>query len=88
MLEAMALGKACVATDCPSGPRELSRSGAAALLVEPGNVEAMAAALERLIEDGEWRWQLGQLAQQVVREDCSADVVHAKWAKLFSSLKS
>src|SRR5690606_33271957 len=35
MLEAMALGLACIAYDCPSGPRELSEQGRAAVLIPP-----------------------------------------------------
>jgi len=51
LAEAMALGVPAVATDCPSGPREMM--GEAGLLVPVGDGEALAAALRAVLEDGE-----------------------------------
>jgi glycosyltransferase involved in cell wall biosynthesis len=49
LTEAMALGTAVVATDCPSGPREVLQDGRYGNLVPVGNHEALAdAILERL----------------------------------------
>jgi glycosyltransferase involved in cell wall biosynthesis len=45
LTEAMALGTAVVATDCPSGPRELLDNGRLAPLVPMDDAEAMAAAI-------------------------------------------
>lgn len=49
--EAMALGTPVVSADCPTGPRDLLDGGDAGLLVPPGDVGAMAAAIERLLTD-------------------------------------
>lgn len=48
--EAMAAGRPLVVTDLPSS-RELLRDGENALLVPPGDVAALAAALSRLLAD-------------------------------------
>lgn len=48
--EAMAAGRALVASDLPSS-REVLRDGENALLAEPGDAEALAAALCRLLDD-------------------------------------
>jgi glycosyltransferase involved in cell wall biosynthesis len=45
LLEASALGTAVVATDCPSGPREILESGKWGRLVPVGDVESMANAI-------------------------------------------
>jgi glycosyltransferase involved in cell wall biosynthesis len=50
-LEAMACGAATVITDC-GGVREYARDGINCLLVPPGDADALAAALQRLLEDG------------------------------------
>ncbi len=59
--EALAAGRAIVASDLPS-TREVLRDGATALLVPPGEPEALAAALRRLAGDGALRESLARRA--------------------------
>ncbi|WP_258868042.1 glycosyltransferase [Alkalilimnicola ehrlichii] len=49
LTEAMALGVPVVATDCPSGPRELLDNGRYGPLVPPADPQAMAAALDHCL---------------------------------------
>lgn len=52
LLEALALGKAVVATDCPSGPCDiLGADEEFGLLVPPGNAQQIAKAINRLHSD-------------------------------------
>ncbi|WP_410833138.1 glycosyltransferase [Paraburkholderia sp. SIMBA_030] len=55
LLEALAIGKAIVATDCPTGPREILDGGKAGALVPVGDVSAMAEAIGRLLSENRLR---------------------------------
>lgn len=49
LTEALALGRQVVATDCPSGPREILAGGAVAPLVPVGDPGALAAAMAEVL---------------------------------------
>ena len=51
LLEAVCLQVPVVATDCPSGPREILDDGRYGRLVPPGDVEALADAILRTLKD-------------------------------------
>ena len=66
----MAHGRAVVASDV-GGLRDLVVDGETGLLVPPRDVDALRAALERLLADRELRRRLGANARERVRELCS-----------------
>jgi glycosyltransferase involved in cell wall biosynthesis len=51
LLEAMSFGIPSVAFDCPTGPAAIIRSNEHGFLIEPGDVDAVAAAIVDLIID-------------------------------------
>ncbi len=51
LCEALALGRPAVSTDCPGGPREVLEGGRYGPLVPVGDAAALAAALERLLDN-------------------------------------
>jgi GalNAc-alpha-(1->4)-GalNAc-alpha-(1->3)-diNAcBac-PP-undecaprenol alpha-1,4-N-acetyl-D-galactosaminyltransferase len=83
MLEAMAVGLPCVAFDCPSGPRELSDEGLAALMVAPGDVSGLAGAIRELALAREARRELGARAAAFVRSKFSEEAVLGNWDRVF-----
>lgn len=64
IVEAMALGRAVVATDCPSGPGEIIRDGVDGYLVPPEDPELLFQKLKYLLEHGDVRAAVGLRAQQ------------------------
>jgi glycosyltransferase involved in cell wall biosynthesis len=63
LLEAMACGKACVATDIP-GSRDLVEPGKSGLLIAPEDSQALAGALQQLVASPALRQQLATAARQ------------------------
>jgi glycosyltransferase involved in cell wall biosynthesis len=62
LLDALALGKPVVVTDV-GGSRDYVRDGVTALLVPPGDADALARALLRLQSDASLRRRLGEAAR-------------------------
>ena len=67
LLEAMSVPIACISSDCIAGPSDIINHGVNGLLVEPGNVEALASSLNRLIENPGLRRTLASNAYEVRR---------------------
>ena len=84
LLEAMAYGMAIVATRAGGIP-ELVEDEVTGLLVEPGNPEALAAALGRLAADPELRQRLAGAARERA-EALDADEVAARLGRIYDSL--
>lgn len=63
-LEAMASGLPVVASDLPTGVREVGVPGRTCLLVPPGDVPSLAGALECLARDADLRRAMGDRGRQ------------------------
>ncbi|MCI2048602.1 MAG: glycosyltransferase [Lachnospiraceae bacterium] len=85
LIEAMALGVPCIATDCPcGGPAYLFRGGTCGLLVPCGDTEALAGAMEKVLSDPALAARLSQNGLYV-RESFSPDGALAAWEKYLRS---
>ncbi|MGB1310740.1 MAG: glycosyltransferase [Leucothrix sp.] len=87
LIESLVLSCPVVATDCPTGPREIVIDGKNGLLVENGNQQALTEALDRLYFDKQLLAQCRAEAfssvqhlsdERVVKEWLSLDDEHKK----------
>ena len=85
VVEALACGVPAVAFDCKCGPKDLLKDGIKGLLVPNGNIDALAQAMMKIMDNDTYRKELSLNARQVV-STYSEDTVMAKWVKLFNSL--
>jgi glycosyltransferase involved in cell wall biosynthesis len=86
LVEAMRMGRAVVATRC-MGSEDYVRTEATGLLVEPGSVEELQRAIERLWEDAELRRRLGRDAARFAAEQCSDEAAGAALANVLGELE-
>jgi PEP-CTERM/exosortase A-associated glycosyltransferase len=81
-LEAMAMGKALVASDI-GGHRELIQHGQTGLLYPAGNVEALKGVFEMLLDDDDFRQRLGAQAAAWVHQEHPWDKTTAAYEEVY-----
>ncbi|MFC2103578.1 glycosyltransferase family 4 protein [Bacteroidota bacterium] len=82
LIEAMAAGKACVATSTSSIP-EIVEDGISGILVPPENAESIADALKKLISDPIKREEFGKEGQKIVQQKFTIERMINDYEKLF-----
>lgn len=87
LLEALAAGRAVVAT-CVGGNPEMLEQGALGVLVEPGSVEDLAAALADLLNDPARRESLGNHAAVRVAQRYGMESMVAQYLDLYRGADS
>lgn len=86
MLEAMALGMPVVCTDCPAGgARMMIQHNINGLLVQVGDEEGMARAMEYMILNPERAHEMGVKASEI-RNECSPQRIASEWMAAIDSL--
>ena len=82
LIEAMAIGLPCVSTDCsPGGARELIADGENGTIVECGNPQMLAKAMELVLKDREKAQGMGTNAKKICAR-VDKDVVCDSWLDL------
>jgi glycosyltransferase involved in cell wall biosynthesis len=84
ILESMAAGVPVVAT-AVGGNNELGRDGRA-LLVSPQDEKALAAGMERLLEDENLRRRTAQRARQFAQQNFSVERIREQYYELYSEV--
>lgn len=86
LLEAMALGTPCVSTDVTGIP-EVVRHEMTGLMVPQRDAAALAAAIERLFEDGALRVRLAAEARKLVETEFDVQVNAARLREVFATAR-
>lgn len=85
LIEAMAMGVACIATDVATGgSRFLIQDGENGLLIPVGDKDALARALQHLIDDESLRIRMGEQAISV-RKRLEKEAIIDQWVRLLES---
>jgi glycosyltransferase involved in cell wall biosynthesis len=87
IVEAMAMGKAIIATRTPAIESYIE-DGVNGVLVPAQNVEALAAAIKDLLENPARRKILGENARRYAEEHCTAPLFAQELARYFKKLAS
>jgi glycosyltransferase involved in cell wall biosynthesis len=85
LIEALASGRAVIATDCPGGTAEILDGGKYGLMVEPGNVAALTAGLKRMMSDDGLRARFAAQGREAVSA-LDVDTIGRLWLGLLADL--
>ena len=85
LVEAMSCGVPVISFDCKCGPKDIIQPGINGLLVPNGDIQALADAMMKVMEDEAYRKMLSLNARKVV-DTYSEQAVMAQWIRLFTSI--
>jgi glycosyltransferase involved in cell wall biosynthesis len=84
-LEPMACGCPVIATHC-GGPTEIITDGVDGLLVQPGDVEGITAAIQKFIEQPQLRQKLAAEARRTVEKRYAIPAVVPQIVKFYENV--
>lgn len=82
LLEAMAIGLPCIATDCPTGPSEMIVNGENGLLIPVDDAEKMKDAIEFMYNNRDKAEEMGRYARKHVSENYRVDKIVNKFIEI------
>ena len=86
LIEAMCVGLPCIATDCtPGGARLLIENNVNGYLIPCNDVDAIADACERILDNPDEAERLGENAQGIC-DKYSPEVIYPKWNEYLSAV--
>ena len=89
LLEAMAMGVPCIATDCPCGGSRdvIGAGGERGILIPVGDEDALEEAMRRVLTDPEEAFRIGQKGAEYVRERHDPQRVAKLWIEYLHGIK-
>lgn len=85
LVEAMSCGVPVISFDCKCGPKDIIQTGINGLLVPNGDIQALADAMMKVMENEAYRKMLSLNARKVV-DTYSEQAVMSQWIRLFTSI--
>ncbi|MFD0774780.1 glycosyltransferase family 4 protein [Streptomonospora algeriensis] len=85
VIEAMTHALPVVSFDCPTGPADVITDGKDGILVPPKDVDALAEAISKMMDDEELRHTMGAEALKTA-QSYAPEHVHMMWEELFTDL--
>lgn len=85
-VEAQLLAKPIIASDLPTGVTDVTINEVTGLLVPPGDVDALAKAIDRLGHDQALRKRLGEAGRQRALSNYTLDIFNANFRRLFAEI--
>lgn len=85
VIEAMSAGLPVVSFACPCGPRDIIEDGTSGLLVENGDIDQLANAMAKLMDDAQLRLSMASSALERSHH-YDKDRTMAIWQQLFDSV--
>lgn len=86
LCEAMGYGSACVAFDCPTGPKEIIHHGVTGILIEANNITKLSDELKILTTDKTQRELLGLESQNIINK-LNIETIAKEWETIFKKIK-
>jgi glycosyltransferase involved in cell wall biosynthesis len=86
MVEAMACGLPVISTDLPTGVRAVNQHNVTGLVVEPGNVNALSAAINTVIADLALRRRMGAAGRLRAARHFNRDLMAQRILDLYSDV--
>jgi GalNAc-alpha-(1->4)-GalNAc-alpha-(1->3)-diNAcBac-PP-undecaprenol alpha-1,4-N-acetyl-D-galactosaminyltransferase len=85
LCEAMAYGCACISFNCIAGPNEIITDKVDGYLVKNGDINALSAKMDFLINNSEERRRIGKEAMKI-SERLNIDSIMSKWDKIIDKI--
>lgn len=85
LMEAMAIGMPCVATDCETGPAELIDNNKNGLLVPIRDVDQLSEAMSKMVDDREFALMCGKNASNI-KETNKKELICKKYYDFFEKI--
>ena len=87
LMEAMAVGLPCIATDCDTGPSDLISNGENGYLIPTDDDGILAERMIEIIEmSAEERFLLGNNSRKTMQNEFNSDAIVKKWEELFKKI--